>query len=65
MNGAFYGIKEAVFVNLPTVQGLGQFGGFDMWLQDRSGAGYEQLTQAHLLGQAAQKPDHLACAPTV
>ncbi|HFL7665250.1 TPA: efflux RND transporter permease subunit, partial [Stenotrophomonas maltophilia] len=34
MNGAFYGIKEAqIFVvNLPTVQGLGQFGGFDMWL---------------------------------
>ena len=63
MNGAFYGIKEAqIFVvNLPTVQGLGQFGGFDMWLQDRSGAGYEQLTQARniLLGQAAQKPDHL------
>ncbi|KAG1442850.1 hypothetical protein G6F57_018282 [Rhizopus arrhizus] len=63
MNGAFYGIKEAqIFVvNLPTVQGLGQFGGFDMWLQDRSGAGYEQLTQARniLLGKAAQKPEAL------
>ena len=48
-------------VNLPTVQGLGQFGGFDMWLQDRSGAGYEQLTQARniLLGKAAQKPEAL------
>ncbi|MBD3827429.1 efflux RND transporter permease subunit, partial [Stenotrophomonas sp.] len=63
MNGAFYGIKEAqIFVvNLPTVQGLGQFGGFDMWLQDRGGAGYEQLTQARniLLGKAAQESDLL------
>jgi len=64
MNGAFYGIKEAqIFVvNLPTVQGLGQFGGFDMWLQDRGGQGYEQLTQARniLLGKAAQESDKLA-----
>ncbi|KAG0783272.1 hypothetical protein G6F22_008749 [Rhizopus arrhizus] len=32
-----------------------------MWLQDRSGAGYEQLTQARniLLGKAAQKPEAL------
>ncbi len=63
MNGAFYGIKEAqIFVvNLPTVQGLGQFGGFDMWLQDRGGAGYEQLTQARnvLLGKAAEESDLL------
>ncbi|WP_305804896.1 multidrug efflux RND transporter permease subunit [Stenotrophomonas sp. YIM B06876] len=60
MNGAFYGIKEAgIFVvNLPTVQGLGQFGGFDMWLQDRGGAGYAQLIQARntLLGKAAAQP---------
>ncbi|HDS0922193.1 TPA: multidrug efflux RND transporter permease subunit [Stenotrophomonas maltophilia] len=63
MNGAFYGIKEAqIFVvNLPTVQGLGQFGGFDMWLQDRGGAGFEQLTQARniLLGKAAEEKDLL------
>ena len=63
MNGAFYGIKEAqIFVvNLPTVQGLGQFGGFDMWLQDRAGAGFDQLTSARntLLGAAAQKSDLL------
>ncbi|MCW4455443.1 multidrug efflux RND transporter permease subunit [Flavobacterium sp. MXW15] len=63
MNGAFYGIKEAgIFVvNLPTVQGLGQFGGFDMWLQDRGGAGYEQLTQARnvLLGKAGERSDLL------
>jgi len=63
MNGAFFGIKEAsIFViNLPTVQGLGQFGGFDMWLQDRSGAGHEALTEARnvLLGKAAEKNDLL------
>ncbi|MFL9585018.1 multidrug efflux RND transporter permease subunit [Stenotrophomonas sp. AB1(2024)] len=63
MNGAFYGIKEAqIFVvNLPTVQGLGQFGGFDMWLQDRGGAGFEQLTQARniLLGKAAEETELL------
>ncbi|MGH8088632.1 MAG: efflux RND transporter permease subunit, partial [Stenotrophomonas sp.] len=63
MNGAFYGIKEAqIFVvNLPTVQGLGQFSGFDMWLQDRGGAGFEQLTQARniLLGKAAEEKDLL------
>ncbi|WP_426805055.1 multidrug efflux RND transporter permease subunit [Stenotrophomonas sp. SrG] len=63
MNGAFYGIKEAqIFVvNLPTVQGLGQFGGFDMWLQDRGGAGFEQLTQARniLLGKAAEEKELL------
>ncbi|MCD7097082.1 multidrug efflux RND transporter permease subunit [Stenotrophomonas sp. MMGLT7] len=61
MNGAFYGIKDAqVFVvNLPTVQGLGQFGGFDMWLQDRTGAGQEALLQARniLLGKAAERSD--------
>lgn len=63
LNGAFYGIKGAqIFVvNLPTVNGLGQFGGFDMWLQDRSGAGQEALTNARniLLGQAAQHQDTL------
>ncbi|HBK46536.1 MAG TPA: hydrophobe/amphiphile efflux-1 family RND transporter [Xanthomonadaceae bacterium] len=63
LNGAFYGIKGAqIFVvNLPTVQGLGQFGGFDMWLQDRAGAGEEALTQARniLLGKAAERQDTL------
>ncbi|KRG70638.1 multidrug efflux RND transporter permease subunit [Pseudoxanthomonas dokdonensis] len=63
MNGAFYGIKDAgIFVvNLPTVNGLGQFGGFDMWLQDRSGAGRQALMQARniLLGKAAEKQDLL------
>ena len=73
-NGALYGIKEAqIFViNLPTVQGLGQFGGFDMWLQDRAGVGREGLTQARnqLMGAAAQnaavtgvRPNSLENAP--
>jgi len=58
MNKKAYGIKDAqiFFVNLPTVQGLGQFGGFDMWLQDRTGAGQEALMNARntLLGAASQ-----------
>ncbi|MEL1264613.1 multidrug efflux RND transporter permease subunit [Pseudoxanthomonas putridarboris] len=62
-NGALFGIKEAgIFVvNLPTVNGLGQFGGFDMYLQDRTGQGHEALTQARniLLGKAAEKQDLL------
>lgn len=73
-NQALYGIKEAsIFVvNLPTVQGLGQFGGFDMYLQDRAGAGYAALSEARnmLLGQAAQsrvvtavRPNTLEDAP--
>ncbi len=58
LNGAiFMGIKEAqaFVVNLPTINGLGQFGGFDMYLQDRAGAGHAALVNAQnvLLGKAA------------
>ncbi|HEX7340181.1 MAG TPA: efflux RND transporter permease subunit, partial [Rhodanobacteraceae bacterium] len=47
-----------VVTNVPTVQGLGQFGGFDMYLQDRAGAGFAALTKAQntLLAKAAQNP---------
>ncbi|WP_028917030.1 multidrug efflux RND transporter permease subunit [Pseudoxanthomonas sp. J35] len=66
-NGALYGLKEAsIFVvNLPTVQGLGQFGGFDMWLQDRSGQGQAALTAARnqLLGAASQNPALVGVRP--
>ncbi len=66
-NGAMFGIKEATIfvVNLPTVQGLGQFGGFDMWLQDRAGQGQASLTQARnmLLGAAAQNPGLVGVRP--
>jgi len=59
-NGAMQQIKGArIFVvNLPTIQGLGQFGGFDMWLQDRTGAGADALMAARnqLLGIASQNP---------
>ena len=50
-NRALYGLRDAqIFVvNLPTVNGLGSFGGFDMYLQDRAGKGREALGQA--LGQ--------------
>ncbi len=57
-NGALQQVKGArIFVlNLPTIQGLGQFGGFDMWLQDRTGAGADALMAARnqLLGIASQ-----------
>ncbi|MGH8110431.1 MAG: multidrug efflux RND transporter permease subunit [Rhodanobacteraceae bacterium] len=33
-------------VNLPTVSGLGQFGGFDMYLESRAGASEAELTEA-------------------
>src|SRR5690606_22764949 len=66
-NGALYAIRDAqIFVvNLPTVQGLGQFGGFDMYLQDRAGLGGEALTAARnqLLGAAAQDPSLTAVRP--
>ena len=59
-NQALYGIRDAqIFViNLPTVRGLGQFGGFDMFLQDRSGLGRLALSQAlgKLLAKANQNP---------
>lgn len=54
------GIRDAQInvINLPTVRGLGQFGGFDMYLQDRAGVGRPALTQARneLLAKASQ--DH-------
>jgi multidrug efflux pump len=73
-NGAMQQVHDArIFVvNIPTVQGLGQFGGFDMYLQDRGGAGRDALTQARntLLGKASQdklltgvRPNSLEDAP--
>ncbi|MEO5625353.1 MAG: multidrug efflux RND transporter permease subunit [Dokdonella sp.] len=61
LNGAnFMTIKDAqVFVlNLPTIPGLSQFGGFEMYLQDRSGAGHDALIAARnaLLGGAGNSP---------
>ena len=62
-NGALSGIKDArIFtVNLPTIRGLGRFGGFDFRLEDRAGVGHDTLMQARniLLG-ASQKDPRLA-----
>ncbi|MFC3814656.1 multidrug efflux RND transporter permease subunit [Lysobacter sp. GCM10012299] len=66
-NMALYGIRDAqIFViNLPTVSGLGQFGGFDMYLQDRGGKGRDALAEARntLLGKANQNPALTAVRP--
>ena len=64
LNGAiFMGIKDAqaFVVNLPTINGLGQFGGFDLYLQDRAGQGHDALIAARniLLGKAAQETNLL------
>ncbi|HEX7325250.1 MAG TPA: multidrug efflux RND transporter permease subunit [Rhodanobacteraceae bacterium] len=37
---------KIIVVNEPTVHGLGQFSGFDMFLENRSGSGYRPLQQA-------------------
>ncbi len=66
-NKALYGLRDAqIFVvNLPTVSGLSQFGGFDMYLQDRAGAGRDALAQARdaLLGAAGKDPALTAVRP--
>jgi len=57
-NGALRSIRDATIfvVNLPTVRGLSQFGGFDMYLQDRTGQGRAALADARnaLLAAAAK-----------
>ena len=52
-------IRDAsiVVVNLPTVHGLGQFGGFDMYLEDTGGLGREALGQALQTAQAKARQD--------
>jgi multidrug efflux pump len=60
-NAALQSVKGArIFVvNMPTVRGLGRFGGFDFRLQDRAGLGHTKLMQARntLLGAAAKNPN--------
>ena len=74
--GATQSIKEArIFViNLPTIRGLGRFGGFDLRLEDRAGLGYDALVRARntLLGKAGQnpalvgvRPNQLEAAPSI
>ncbi len=54
-----------VFVaNLPTIRGLGQFGGFDLFLQDRGGHGHEALTNAAQDRCSAKRPSIADTQPT-
>ena len=60
----FGGVKDAMafVINLPTIRGLGQFGGFDLYLQDRNSAGHDALAAAAGLAfaKAGEKQDTLA-----
>jgi len=60
----FGGVKDAMafVINLPTIRGLGQFGGFDLFLQDRNSAGHDALAAAAGLAfaKAGEKQDTLA-----
>ena len=73
-NGKMQAVRDATIfvVNLPTIRGLSQFGGIDMYLQARAGQSRDQLTAARnmLLGAAAQntalvgvRPNTLEDAP--
>ena len=58
---------RAYVINLPTIRGLGVFGGFDFYLEDRAGLGREALAnaQATVLDKAAHNARRSpACAPT-
>ena len=60
VNKILHGQQDAqIFaVNLPTIRGLSQFGGVDMYLQARAGQSRAELAQAEgiLLGNAAKNP---------
>jgi multidrug efflux pump len=59
-NKILHGVTDAqIFVvNLPTIRGLSQFGGVDMYLQARAGQSRAQLTSAQkiLLDEAGKSP---------
>jgi multidrug efflux pump len=60
VNQILHGITDAqIFaVNLPTIRGLSQFGGVDMYLQARAGQSRQELTDAQntLLANAGKSP---------
>ncbi|GGA46605.1 multidrug efflux RND transporter permease subunit [Dyella nitratireducens] len=69
-NGVLHGgIRDAVIfvVNLPTIRGLSQFGGLDMYLQARSGQSRAELGQAMgmLLGKASKSPTLFGTRPNI
>ncbi|MHA6203963.1 efflux RND transporter permease subunit [Dyella soli] len=59
-NGLLHGIRDAqIFVvNLPTIRGLSQFGGIDMYLQARAGQSHEELMQAMGMTIGKAKDNH-------
>jgi multidrug efflux pump len=67
MNGKMQAVRDATIfvVNLPTIRGLSQFGGIDMYLQARAGQSRDELTQARnqLLGAAAQNKSLVGIRP--
>jgi multidrug efflux pump len=66
-NGQMQAVRDATIfvVNLPTIRGLSQFGGIDMYLQARAGQSRDELTQARnmLLGAAAQDKSLVGIRP--
>ena len=68
-NGVLHGIRDAMIfvVNLPTIRGLSQFGGLDMYLQARNGQSRAELGQAMgmLLGKAAKSPTLFGTRPNI
>ena len=66
-NGVLHGIRDAqIFVvNLPTIRGLSQFGGIDMYLQARAGQTHGELMQAMgmVLGKSQGNPALLGTRP--
>ena len=66
-NGILHSVTDAqIFVvNLPTIRGLSQFGGVDMYLQARTGQSRQELTQAvgTLLAKAAKSPELYGIRP--
>jgi multidrug efflux pump len=68
-NGILHGVRDAqIFVvNLPTIRGLSQFGGLDMYLQARNGQSRTELSQAMgmLLGKASKDPTLFGTRPNI
>ena len=66
-NQVLHSIRDAQLfaVNLPTIRGLSQFGGIDMYLQARTGQSRDQLTQAvqTLVGDAGKSPTLFGIRP--
>ncbi len=66
-NQALHGINDAQLfvVNLPTIRGLSQFGGIDMYLQARTGQSRDELTKAvqTLITNASHTPSLFGIRP--